>query len=293
MFGGGRSEKDIAAGRFDCSSYVRWAYSQLGINLGPLTSTSTETLKNKGTAVKGGLANAKPGDLIFFDTYKKNGHVVIYLGNNQFIGAQGKTGVGIVDLNSSYGSYFKKRFSGNIRRIAGGGSVAGAMGGTSLGGGIGNYLPNAGAVKGAGTGQAYSQAPMNLRAPINAAAQQYKVNPNLIAAIIKKESTFKSGLTSSAGARGYMQLMPATARAMGVKDPWNTQQNINGGTKYIAQQLKTYKNNIPLALAAYNWGPGNLNKAIRKAGGSKDWNQIRRFAPKETRDYVDKIMGWR
>ncbi|AIW03704.1 lytic tail fiber protein [Bacillus phage Palmer] len=281
MFGGGRSEKDIAAGRFDCSSYVRWAYSQLGINLGPLTSTSTETLKNKGTAVKGGLANAQPGDLIFFDTYKKNGHVVIYLGNNQFIGAQGKTGVGIVDLNSSYGSYFKKRFSGNIRRIAGGGNVGAALGGGGA------------AMSGAGTGTAYRQAPSNLMGPINNAAKQYGVNPNLIAAIIKKESTFKSGLTSSAGAKGYMQLMPATARAMGVKNPWDTQQNINGGTKYIAQQLKTYKNNIPLALAAYNWGPGNLNKAIRKAGGSKDWNQIRRFAPKETRDYVDKIMGWR
>ncbi|AGY48260.1 endolysin [Bacillus phage Pony] len=246
-----------------------------------MTSTSTETLKNKGTAVKGGLANAQPGDLIFFDTYKKNGHVVIYLGNNQFIGAQGKTGVGIVDLNSSYGSYFKKRFSGNIRRIAGGGNVGAALGGGGA------------AMSGAGTGTAYRQAPSNLMGPINNAAKQYGVNPNLIAAIIKKESTFKSGLTSSAGAKGYMQLMPATARAMGVKNPWDTQQNINGGTKYIAQQLKTYKNNIPLALAAYNWGPGNLNKAIRKAGGSKDWNQIRRFAPKETRDYVDKIMGWR
>jgi hypothetical protein len=254
----------------------------MGINLGPLTGTTTETLKNKGTAVKGGLANAQPGDLLFFDTYKKNGHVVIYLGNNQFIGAQGKTGIGIVDLNSSYGSYFKKRFSGNIRRIGGGGNVAKGMGGGAVS-----------APRGLGTGSAYKQAPSNMLGMIGKASQTYKVNPNLIAAIIKKESTFKYNLTSGAGAKGLMQLMPATAREMGVKNVWDAQQNINGGTKYIAQMLQKYNNNIPLALAAYNWGGGNLNKAIRKAGGSKDWNQIRRFAPKETRDYVDKIMSWR
>lgn len=286
MFGGGRSEKDIAAGRFDCSSYVRWAYSQLGINLGPLTGTTTETLKNKGTAVKGGLANAKPGDLLFFDTYKKNGHVVIYLGNNQFIGAQGKTGVGIVDLNSSYGSYFKKRFSGNIRRIAGGGNVGAALGGS------GNISFGASSVKGAaGTGKAYQMAPSAVRSIINIEAQRQKVNPYLIASIIKQESAFKYNAGSSVGAKGYMQLMPATAKSLGVTNVYDAGQNIAAGTKYIKQMIEKF-GSIELGLAAYNAGPGNVNKAIRKAG-SKNWSAVSRYLPSETRNYVPKVMQYR
>jgi hypothetical protein len=75
VFGGGRSQSDINAGRFDCSSFVHWAYKQVGIDLGPLGSVSTETLKNKGTQIP--ASQIRVGDIIFYDTYKKNGHVVI------------------------------------------------------------------------------------------------------------------------------------------------------------------------------------------------------------------------
>jgi hypothetical protein len=144
---------------------------------------------------------------------------------------------------------------------------------------------------GRGSGVAYRQVPSSISGIVDQAAQKYKVNPNLIAAIIKKESTFKNNLRSGAGAMGYMQLMPGTARDLGVRNAMDPTQNIMGGTKYIRQMLENYGGNVELALAAYNWGAGNLNKARRRYGSS--WSSIRSHAPKETRDYVDKIMGWR
>lgn len=112
VFGGGRSQSDIALGRFDCSSFVHWAYLQAGINLGPLTSTSTETLNKMGKRIP--ISEIKVGDILFWDTYKKDGHVGIYIGNGKFIGSQSSTGVAIVNLNNSY---YNARFSGHVRRL--------------------------------------------------------------------------------------------------------------------------------------------------------------------------------
>lgn len=112
VFGGGRNQYDIEHGRFDCSSFVHWAFAQTGIKLGPLGSVSTETLKHEGRAVS--VSEMKPGDLVFFDTYKKDGHVGIYVGNGKFIGSQSSTGVAIADMNSRY---YKERFNGRVRRI--------------------------------------------------------------------------------------------------------------------------------------------------------------------------------
>ena len=112
VFGGGRNQNDIKMGRFDCSSFVHWAFSQVGIKLGELTSVSTETLKHLGTDIN--VEDMQPGDLVFFDTYKKDGHVGIYLGGGTFIGAQSSTGVAIANMNDGY---WKEKFNNRVKRI--------------------------------------------------------------------------------------------------------------------------------------------------------------------------------
>lgn len=112
VFGAGRNQSDIENGKFDCSSFVHWAFKEVGIDLGPLDSVSTETLKNEGQNVS--INNIKPGDLVFFDTYKKDGHVGIYVGNQKFIGAQGSTGVAIADMSEGY---WKEKFNGRVKRV--------------------------------------------------------------------------------------------------------------------------------------------------------------------------------
>ncbi|MFB5663721.1 C40 family peptidase [Alteribacillus sp. HJP-4] len=91
VFGGGRNLREQTAGKFDCSSFVYWAFDQVGMSLGDLGSVSTETLKHMGESVS--VDNIQPGDHVFFDTYKRDGHVAIYAGDGQFIGAQSSTGV--------------------------------------------------------------------------------------------------------------------------------------------------------------------------------------------------------
>ena len=83
-------------------------------------------------------------------------------------------------------------------------------------------------------------------------SSEFRVDEKLVMAVIRNESCFDKSAVSSAGAEGLMQLMPATAKSLGVADAFSPQQNIRGGTQYLSELMKKYHNNISLALAAYN-----------------------------------------
>lgn len=112
------------------------------------------------------------------------------------------------------------------------------------------------------------------------AASTTGVPVNLLKAIARQESNYNASVVSSAGAIGVMQLMPATAKGLGVTDPYDARQNIMGGSKYIRDLLIRYDGNVVLALAGYNAGPGNVNKY----GGVPPF--------KETQNYVVKVIGY-
>lgn len=116
-------------------------------------------------------------------------------------------------------------------------------------------------------------------------ADKYGVDKKLVRAIAKQESNFNSKVVSSAGAIGVMQLMPATAKYLGVSDPYNIEQNIEGGVKYIKQQLDKY-GDVDLALMAYNAGPGTVQQ--RGVTSSEDIYKM----PKETQNYVKKVKEY-
>jgi hypothetical protein len=118
--------------------------------------------------------------------------------------------------------------------------------------------------------------------------------PTLVKAVMQVESAGKSKAVSPKGAAGLMQLMPSTAKDLGVTDRFDPQQNVEGGSKYLQQQLSKFGDS-KLALAAYNWGPDNLQRAIvrtKKAGLKPTWENILDtvFVPKETQKYVNKVL---
>lgn len=122
--------------------------------------------------------------------------------------------------------------------------------------------------------------PENLEEYFKEASETYGVDINLLKAIAKQESNFNPSATSSAGAMGVMQLMPSTAKGLGVTNAYDAQENIMGGAKLMAQNLKKYNGDVSLALAAYNAGSGNVDKY----GGIPPF--------KETQNYVKKVLGY-
>jgi len=115
---------------------------------------------------------------------------------------------------------------------------------------------------------------------INKAAARYKLPAALIKAVVKAESNYHIRAVSPAGAQGLMQLMPATARELGVTDPFDIDQNIHGGAQYLRNMLDQFNGNVHLALSAYNAGPGTVARYDGKVPYA------------ETRAYIQRVMRY-
>jgi len=251
---------DPATG-LDCSGFVQRVYGDLGIAL-PRTSQEQATV---GTPVPD-LASAQPGDLLFFEPGPGGpGHVGIYLGGGMMIDAP-HTGAS-VQVEPVWGTPCA------IRRVVGSTELAGAAPGAGSG------LAVAG-VPAAGTLDAL---PASLGVPswlvpiLQGAATRYQVPAALLAAVAKHESAYEPGAVSSAGAEGLMQLMPATAASLGV-DPFDPAQAVDGAARLLSSYLQRYGGSIPLALAAYDAGPG----AVAEYGGIPPYAETQAYVASVT-----------
>lgn len=137
------------------------------------------------------------------------------------------------------------------------------------------------------SGQAVSTAA--LLEKIDRVARSFGVDNDLVREVVRAESNFNPTALSQAGAKGLMQLMDQTARAMNVRNVYNPDENLAGGTKYLKSLLDRYDGNVKVALAAYNAGPGRVSRL----GIDSDEELEEKYSqlPKETQRYVEKIMN--
>lgn len=239
----------------DCSGLVQRAYRDIGIELPRVSYDQAKA----GTKVDS-IEQAKPGDLVAFGSPVD--HIAIYVGDGKIIQAP-HTGdvVKISDI--------KRPITAIRRVVADDAASASGITATSLASLTGRATTTSGSTGIAGA-EPYEQL-------FQAAGAKYGLNPRLLAAVAKTESNFNPNARSGVGAIGLMQFMPATAAGMGI-DPTDPAQAIDGGAKYLRTQLDRF-GSVDLALAAYNAGPG----AVQRAGG------IPPYA--ETRNYVTKVLG--
>jgi cell wall-associated NlpC family hydrolase len=223
----------------DCSGLVQLVYRQLGIALPRIASDQAKA----GVAVPS-LDEAQPGDLLFFGSPAH--HVGIYVGDGRMVDAphSGKT-VGIHAV-AGYGKV------SSIRRVSDAHETTGAAGASALSGPYANLFVQAG--------------------------KRYGVDPALLSAVARTESSYSPSAVSSAGARGLMQLMPGTARSLSV-NPDDPAQAIDGAARLLSDLLKQFDGRTDLALAGYNAGPG----AVHRYGGVPPYAQTRTYVQRVTR----------
>jgi cell wall-associated NlpC family hydrolase len=231
----------------DCSGLVQLVYKKLGVDL-PRVSYQQARV---GTAVDG-LANAKPGDILAFGSPVH--HVAIYIGGNSMIEAPrpGKD----VRVSTVYETPTA------IRRVLPDTAVPAA--GSTRVGSVGAGTPYASLFTGA--------------------AQRYGVPASLLAAVAHQESGFDASAVSRAGARGLMQLMPATARGLGV-DPMNPAQAVDGAARMLKSLISEF-GRVDYALAAYNAGPG----AVHRYHGIPPYAETQRYVP-AVLDYQKRLAA--
>jgi hypothetical protein len=230
----------------DCSSFVQRAYADLGIQL---PRNSWEQAK-AGQPVAS-LADAKPGDILAFGSPVH--HVGIYVGDNRMIAAP-HTG-DQVKIEKVYDKPTQ------IRRVVTDADQVAAQNMASI---RPASLNGSGGLDGVPYGDLFVKA-----------GTKYGISPKLLAAVAKVESGYNPQAVSKVGARGLMQLMPSTAKGLGVDDAFDPEQAILGGAKLLAHNLHEFKS-LPLALAAYNAGGG----AVKKYGGIPPYGETQAYVPK-------------
>jgi len=137
--------------------------------------------------------------------------------------------------------------------------------------------------------QAGDTGPGTIHAKINQIARAYGVDPDLVREVVRAESNFNPHAVSRAGAKGLMQLMDGTARMLRVRNVYDPEQNLQGGTRYLRDLLRKYDGNVKVALAAYNAGPGRIDRL--DIDTDEEFEQKAKLLPKETQQYVQKITS--
>ena len=242
----------------DCSGLTQLVYSKLGVTLPRVAADQARA----GTSVAS-LDAARPGDLVFFGSPAH--HVGIYVGDGKMIDAphSGST----VGVHRLWGT------PSSIRRVAPEGT--GAAVGAAAGPGSPASLAGLGGVGGVGAAGGPAGPYGSLFA---AAGRRHGVDPALLSAVAKAESGYDPRAVSPAGARGLMQLMPGTARSLGV-DPGVPAQAVDGAARLLAQLLDQFGGRVDLALAGYNAGPG----AVRRHGGIPPYPETQTYVQRVTR----------